>query len=90
MVDQTLLDILVCPETKQPLRLADGPLLERLNGAIRRGELSTRGGAPLTEEVEEGLLREDGSYLYPVREGIPIMLIDEAVPVPPESPSQQG
>ena len=90
MVDQTLLDILVCPETKQPLRLADGPLLERVNGAIRRGELTNRGGARLTDALEEGLVREDGSYLYPVREDIPIMLIEEAVPVPPKSPSIQG
>ena len=30
MVDQSLLDILVCPETKQPLSVADTALLDRL------------------------------------------------------------
>ena len=29
--------------------------------------------------LEEGLIREDDKILYPVREDIPIMLIDEAI-----------
>jgi uncharacterized protein YbaR (Trm112 family) len=81
MVDQELLDILVCPETKQPVRPADAEVLARLNTAIARGSVKNRGGQPVTEEVREGLLREDGLFLYPVRDDIPIMLIDEAIPL---------
>lgn len=79
MVDQSLLDILVCPETKQPLEPAEPALLERLNAAIRDGSVSTRGGEPVSEEVTEGLVRKDGGVLYPVRDDIPIMLIDESI-----------
>ena len=79
MVDQSLLDILVCPETKQPLRAAEAALLERLNASIREGSLTTRGGAKVSEQIVEGLVREDGSVLYPVRDDIPIMLIDESI-----------
>lgn len=82
MVDQELLDILVCPETKQPVRLADGELLERLNAAITAGHAANRGGESVTKPVLEGLIREDGRFVYPVRDDIPIMLIDEAIPVP--------
>lgn len=81
MVDQELLDILVCPETKQPVRLADEALLARLNAAIARGGVMNRGRQPVTELVREGLVREDGLLLYPVRDDIPIMLIDEAIPL---------
>ena len=35
------------------------------------------------EAVAEGLVREDGDWLYPVRDDIPIMLIDEAIPLSP-------
>ncbi|MSR21895.1 MAG: hypothetical protein EXR91_13160 [Gemmatimonadetes bacterium] len=81
MVDQSLLDILVCPETKQPLRVADVALLERVNGSLRKGTLTNRGGQRLATPVEAGLVRSDGAVLYPVRDDIPIMLIDESIPL---------
>jgi uncharacterized protein YbaR (Trm112 family) len=81
MVDQELLDILVCPESRQPVRLADDALLARLNEAVVAGGVLNRGGKPVTEPVHEGLVREDGLFLYPVLEDIPIMLVDEAIPL---------
>jgi uncharacterized protein YbaR (Trm112 family) len=81
MVDPALLEILVCPETRQPVRPADEALLGRLNEAIGAGEVTNRGGDAVEDPVDEGLVREDGKVLYPVREDIPIMLIDEAIEV---------
>ena len=81
MVDQEFLDILVCPETKQPVRMADAELLDRVNAAIEAGHLSTRGGQAVSDPLTEGLVREDGTVLYPVRDDIPIMLVDEAIPL---------
>ena len=80
-VDQELLDFLVCPETKQPVRRAGSDLLDLLNRAIDAGTVKTRDGTPVEERIEEGLVREDDGVLYPVRDSIPIMLIDEAIPL---------
>lgn len=82
MIDATLLDILVCPETKQPLRVADEALLAELNAAIEGGSVSNRGGASVSDALVEALVREDGALLYPVRDDIPIMLVDESIPLP--------
>ncbi|MGQ4809028.1 hypothetical protein NKDENANG_02424 [Candidatus Entotheonellaceae bacterium PAL068K] len=78
-ISKELLDILACPETKQPLALADSALLDSLNERIRQGQLTNRGGAQVTESIDGGLVREDGRYLYPIRDEISIMLIDEAI-----------
>ncbi|OGS34034.1 MAG: hypothetical protein A2293_00965 [Elusimicrobia bacterium RIFOXYB2_FULL_49_7] len=81
MVAQALLDILVCPESKQELRPAEPGLLARLNGRMAAGTLINRGGEQVKESLEEGLVREDGRLLFPVRQNIPIMLIEEAIPL---------
>ncbi len=79
MIDPELLEILVCPETRQPVRPAEADILMRLNSAIEAGSVVNQGGQEVREPIAEGLIREDGKVLYPVREEIPIMLIDEAI-----------
>ena len=80
-LDKELLEILVCPDTKEPVAMAGAGVLERLNAAIAEGRATNLGGEAVAAPVAEGLLREDGRILYPIREGIPIMLIDESIDV---------
>jgi uncharacterized protein YbaR (Trm112 family) len=49
-----LLDILVCPATRQPLRL---------------------------DASGTALISDAAGLAYPIRDGIPVLVIDEAVPV---------
>ncbi len=81
MVDAQLLEILCCPETKQDLALASPALIGELNRRAAAGTLKNRGGEAVKEKMEAGLIRADGKFLYPIREDIPIMLIDEAIAV---------
>lgn len=81
MVDPELLKILVCPEDKTPVALADEALVAKINAAIQAGSLKNRGGEPVQARIDGGLVREDKAYLYPIRDDIPIMLIDEAIPL---------
>ncbi len=78
-VSPELLEILVCPETKQPVTPAAPELLERVNERIRAGTLRNRGGDPVESELTEALVREDGRVLYPVDDGIPVMLVEESI-----------
>jgi uncharacterized protein YbaR (Trm112 family) len=80
-IDQQLLDILACPETKEPVALADDALIAKLNTAIEKGTLKNRAGEDITEKIDGGLVRQDQKYLYPIRDDIPIMLIDEGIPL---------
>ncbi len=93
MIDKELLDILACPETKEPVHLADAGLIDGLNALIEQGQVSNRRGEKLEKKLDGGLVREDGAFLYPVEDGIPIMLIDEAIPIGElglKQPSREG
>ena len=61
--------------------LADDLLIQKVNGAIERGALKNKAQKPVTEKLDGGLIRSDNKILYPVREDIPVMLIDEGIPL---------
>jgi uncharacterized protein YbaR (Trm112 family) len=81
MVEKDLLEILVCPDDLTPLRLATAAELTALNAKIATGKLKNRGGQVVATAVKEGLVRADAKYLYVVDDDIPVMLIDEALPL---------
>lgn len=78
-IAEDLLAILCCPETKQDVHLLELTLVEQLNQRIEKGELKTKGGNPVTEKIDGGLLRNDETVVYPIRDQIPIMLIEEGI-----------
>jgi uncharacterized protein YbaR (Trm112 family) len=80
-IDKELLAILCCPETKQDVALADEALITKLNNRIAKGELKNKAGQTVTETMDGGLLRADKKILYPIREDIPVMLIEEGIPL---------
>jgi uncharacterized protein YbaR (Trm112 family) len=80
-VDKDLLAILCCPETKLDVTLADEALISKMNDAVSRGVLKNKAQKPVTELLDGGLIRSDRKIIYPIREDIPVMLIEEGIPL---------
>ena len=81
MIDAELLKLICCPETHQPLTPATDAVIERLNQRVTAGGLQNRAGKSVSEKLHAGLVREDGKYFYPVRQEIPVLLMDESIPL---------
>ena len=79
MISQELVRILVCPETRTAVTLADRQLLDQLNAAIVAGRLTNKAGQKLSQPLVGALLRQDGKVAYPIVDEIPTMLIDEGI-----------
>ena len=86
VIDQQLLDILACPETREAVSLADDALIDSLNRKIGAGQLVNRAGEKVTEPINGGLVRQDGRYLYVIRNDIPIMLVEQGIPLEEVAP----
>lgn len=78
-MEKRLLNILRCPVTQKGLSLAKRDVLERVNSAIQAGVVSNRDGTVLTESLAEALLTDDSKVLYPIADGIPVLLVGESI-----------
>ncbi len=80
MISQELLELLVCPENKTPVSLVDDAVVAKINAAIEAGGLKDREGEVVELGIDGGLVREDQAYLYIIRDDIPVMLPEKAIP----------
>ncbi|GIX35241.1 MAG: hypothetical protein KatS3mg126_1020 [Lysobacteraceae bacterium] len=78
-LDKRLLDILCCPETKQPVSLLGRSQLETLNRALEKGELRLLDGSVAQGPLQAGLITADGHRVYRIEDDIPVMLVDQAI-----------
>ena len=79
-LDRQLLELLVCPVTKQALFLLKENQLERLNAAIEAGDIKTADGQILKTPLHQALISRNGTVIYPVENDIPIMLEERSIP----------
>ena len=79
MISEELLDIIVCPETKQSLKIADKETVDQINNSIELKSLKNKTGQIVEDKIQAGLVVEDKSLLYPIREDIPILLPEESI-----------
>lgn len=78
-MDRKLLDLLVCPVTRQPLSRLDSRGLQAVNAAIAAGGVVRGDGSAQRDTLREALVTRDRKTLYRLDDGIPVLLAEEAI-----------
>jgi len=78
-MDRKLLDLLVCPATRQPLAMLDARGLDALNRQIASGGLQRADGSAQAEPLRAALVTRDRKTVYRIDDGIPVLLVEEAI-----------
>ena len=75
------LEVVACPETRRPLRLADAELLAKLNVAIDKKKLKDKTQALVEPRLQTALVRDDDVVAYPVWDDVPRLVVDAGIPL---------
>jgi uncharacterized protein YbaR (Trm112 family) len=78
-MDKRLLTILRCPVSHKGLSVLKKDKLARVNAAIDTGDLVNHEGSAIAEALTEALITDDGKRIYPVNDGIPVLLEGESI-----------
>ena len=78
-MDRKLLDILVCPATRQPLAVLEKAGVDALNRAIAAGSVARADGSPQSDPLREALVTRDRRTAYRIDDGIPVLLAEESL-----------
>lgn len=78
-MDKRLLTILRCPVSHKGLSVLKKDKLDKVNAAIAAGTVETHEGVRLVEPLLEALITDDGKRVYPVDDGIPVLLEGESI-----------
>ncbi|NKB61868.1 MAG: Trm112 family protein [Gammaproteobacteria bacterium] len=78
-IDRKLLEILVCPITKLSVSLLNEDRLTKLNRMIESGEVHSIDGTVLSDPLDQALITQNGSIVYPVEDNIPVMLENQSI-----------
>lgn len=78
-IDRKLVEILVCPVSKVPVKMLSRDKLAILNRCIEAGDIQRQDGSVVSEPLQGALITEDGRTVYAVEDDIPVMLQDQAI-----------
>jgi len=80
MPDDGYLHLLRCPINHEPLVRAPSELVQQVSEYLERISNDHHRYAPdMARKMDGGLLRRDGRVFYPIVDGIPKLLVDEAI-----------
>lgn len=76
---ESLLDILCCPISHEPLRVLEKSRVAKLNREIEAGQLLYVDDSPVEGPINEALITRDGKVVYMVDKGIPVLLPERGI-----------
>jgi uncharacterized protein YbaR (Trm112 family) len=80
-MDPNLLNIICCPVTREKLTAATPKQIALINAEIANSMLKKLDGSLAEKPQSKALINVTKTLLYPIEEGIPILLESEAIDV---------
>lgn len=78
-MDRKLLDFICCPVTRSSLELLPERELTQLNELIASKRIRNREDTLVDAQLTEALVTRSGKLIYPIRDGVPLLLEEEAM-----------
>lgn len=78
-INVKLLSLLCDPVTHVPLTVIRKKQLQLLNRQIDAGVVETVDGIEVSEPLEDALITQDNKVIYPIRDGIPVLLYEQGI-----------
>jgi len=78
-IPESLLDILCCPVSHEPLRPLEPSRLKKLNQSIAAGELLYVDGSRVDQSISDALVTRGGKVVYVIDGGIPVLLPERGI-----------
>lgn len=78
-LNKKILEIICCPVSKVPLKPLSASGLKSVNEAITEGQCRFVDDTLLDSPLAEALITEDNKLIYPVDDGIPVLLAEKGI-----------
>jgi uncharacterized protein YbaR (Trm112 family) len=78
-LSESLLDVLCCPVSHEPLIPLTSGRLKKLNQAIESNEVLFVDHTPVDQPLKGALITRDGKVIYAIDGGIPVLLPDRGI-----------